>query len=197
MRRELVIASGNVHKTREIRDILKDLKGFEVLTLKSFPQYQISLEQGSTFIENARRKALHASQALGHLALADESGLVVPALNGEPGLMSARYGETDRDKRMKLLMRMRALSEEQRYAYYICVVAVATPEGNVMVEEAQCEGQVVTSERGSNGYSYDPLFIKHHYSRTFGELDEATKNRISHRRKALDKIRNQLESLGE
>jgi XTP/dITP diphosphohydrolase len=198
MNQEIVLATGNVHKGREIRDILGKFPGIEFLTFRAFPDYEAPPEDGDTFEANAIIKAKHAAQTLGKMTIADDSGLVVPALNGDPGVYSARYAgleATDRDNIRKLLGAMQGLQEEQRYAYFVCVIAIGLPDGSVVVEEAKCEGQLLEEQRGSNGHGYDPLFIKHGYSRTFAELDEATKNRISHRRKAVDKARLRLESL--
>jgi XTP/dITP diphosphohydrolase len=198
MPKELVIASGNMHKVREIRAILAETEGFEFLTLRAFPDYVPLLEEGMSLEQSVSSKARHAASALNQIVLADSSALIVPALTGQLGVgsfLDAGAQATDREKRQKLLRAMRILGEEQRHAYYVCAIAIATPGGDVWVEQAQCEGRVLTEERGSHGYGYDPLFAKHHYARTFGELDEATKNRISHRRKALDKIRPHLQAL--
>lgn len=195
---KLVIASTNLHKIREIRAILKPLLEFDYISLHDFPGYVPPEETGSTFEENAFLKATHAAAALKCWVLADDSGLVVPALNNEPGVRSARYaGEdaTDKDNRLKLLNELDRLPETERSGYYHCALALASPEGIQKQVQATCEGYLITTPRGSGGFSFDPLFVKYDYSKTFAELDEETKNRISHRRKALDKLIPTLESL--
>jgi len=195
---ELVIASRNVHKIRECRAILRQLPSLDVLSLLDFPHYTPPQETGKTFEENAWLKALHASQTLGKWVIADDSGLVVPALHGEPGVYSARYaGEnaTDKDNRRKLLEEMDHLTDADRVAFYECCIVLASPQAVVKTASAQCEGAITTEERGNRGFGYDSLFLKFEYSKTFAEIDEETKNRISHRRKALDKILLSLESI--
>ncbi len=185
----LVIASRNMHKIRELRSMLKQVPHLDVLSLLDFPDYLPPEENGKSFQEIAIQKAIHAAQTLGKWALADDSGLVVPALEGKPGIHSARYAGSDKENRHKLLQEMQALLDPQeRQAYFECWVALASPEGTVKSTQGICEGSIALEERGSQGFGYDPLFIKHEYSKTFAQLDEETKNRISHRRKALDKI---------
>jgi XTP/dITP diphosphohydrolase len=189
---ELVIASRNVHKIREFRSILKKMsKSFDLFSLIDFPQYTPLTETGTSFEENAVAKAIHAAQHLKRWVIADDSGLVVPALNGEPGVHSRRYaGEnaTDKENRKKLLAAMRDVQESSRQGYFECWIALASPEGIKKTAKGVSEGMITDKERGSLGFGYDAIFIKHEYGKTFAELEEETKNRISHRRKALDKI---------
>lgn len=195
---ELVIASTNIHKIREFRAMLKPVSRFDLLSLCDFPQYIPPEETGLSFEENAVLKALHAAKILQRLVIADDSGLVVPALNGAPGIYSARYAgknATDLDNRKKLLDQMQHLLEEDRSAYYECCIVLATPSGLKKCTRGTCEGTLLSKEKGASGFGYDPLFVKHGYSKSFAELEEATKNRISHRRKALDKILLSLDSL--
>ncbi len=195
---QLVIASHNVHKIRECRAILKTLPKLDVLSLMDFPKYALPLETGSTFEENAILKAVDAAASLNHWVIADDSGLIVPALDGAPGVFSARYAgtnATDKDNRQKLLHEMRDLKDSQRSAHFECCIALASPDGLKKCVHGICQGTIAAQERGNHGFGYDPLFIKFEYSKTFGELDEDTKNRISHRRKALDKILLILETL--
>lgn len=189
----LVIASRNVHKIRELRGMLKGRIKWDVLSLIDFPDYQPPEETGNTFEENAIQKAVHASQALSMWVLADDSGLVVPALGGAPGIHSAYYAgpsANDKDNRKKLLQEMASLTDHQRNAYFVCCLALAAPDKLKKSACAQCEGMIVEAERGRCGFGYDSLFLKHDYSKTFAELEEEVKNRISHRRKALDKLLN-------
>lgn len=195
---ELVIASKNIHKIREFKEILNKLSGFDILSLLDFPNYIPPEENGKTFEENAKIKATHAAKALNKLVLADDSGLVVPALNGQPGVYSARYAgknATDSDNRKKLLANMEQLDEPDRNAYFECCIAVASPKGLEKSICAICEGKIIRKERGGGGFGYDPLFVKNDYNKTFAELESSVKNKISHRRKAIDKILTFLESL--
>lgn len=197
---ELVIATHNLHKVREIREMLKDLKHVDVLSLHNFPDYELPEETGNTFEENARLKAEHAAKTLGKWVLADDSGLVVPALKGSPGVHSNRYaGEdaTDAENRSKLLSEMQNLHDLQRSAYFECCLVLAGPQGVKKSVNGKVEGMIAEKEKGRNGFGYDALFIKNDYDKTFAELDELTKNRISHRRKAFDKLRGILEGLKE
>ncbi len=195
---EIIVASHNLHKVREFREMLKTLKNLDVLSLVDFPDYQLPEETGTTFEENAILKAEHAAKALKKWVLADDSGLVVPAIDGRPGVYSARYaGEdaTDSENRQKLLKEMMGLEDENRHAYFECCLALASPEGIAKVATGTVEGRIALKEMGRNGFGYDPLFIKNDYVKTFAQLDEVTKNKISHRRKAFEKMAGKLESL--
>jgi XTP/dITP diphosphohydrolase len=195
---EFVIASTNIHKIREFRAMLKPFSQFDLLSLCDFPEYVPPEETGQTFEENAVLKACSAAKTLQRWVIADDSGLVVPALNGAPGVFSARYAgkdATDFDNRKKLLVQMKHLLEEDRSAFYECCIAVASPSGIKKCTRGTCEGMLLSQERGGGGFGYDPLFVKHGYNKSFAELEESTKNRISHRRKALDKILLSIESL--
>ncbi len=195
---ELVLATHNLHKIREIREMLKEIKGIDVISLRNFPDYQLPEETGETFAENAVLKAKHAAKNLNKIVLADDSGLVVPAIGGHPGVHSARYSSedaTDAENRQKLLEEMKSLNDLDRSAYFECCLTLVSPEKVTKNVSAKCEGVIGTKEKGSNGFGYDPIFIKHDYDKTFAELDEQTKNRISHRRKAFDKLIPTIESL--
>lgn len=198
---ELVLASSNVHKIRELREMLKSYKGLQhldILSLLNFPDYKAPPEDGATFKENVEIKALDAAKKLGKWVIADDSGLVIPALQGEPGVYSARYaGEeaTDAENRQKLLKQMQGLQDIQRTGYFECWLSLASPEGIKKTVSGTCEGLILEEEKGRNGFGYDPLFIKHDYDKTFSELDEQTKNKISHRRKAVEKLLPTLEAL--
>jgi XTP/dITP diphosphohydrolase len=195
---QLVIASKNIHKIRELRSMLKLYKKLDVLSLLDFPNYQPLPENQSSLEANAAQKAIHAAQTLNQWVIADDTGLVVPALQGDPGILSARYAgpqATDSDNRKKLLQAMKHLQEPDRQAYFECWLAIASPDGLKKYARGICEGTIAEQERGGRGFGYDSLFIKHEYSKTFAELEEAVKNRISHRRKALDKLHLYLESI--
>ena len=195
---ELVIASTNVHKLREFKAMLKSNLRLDLRSLRDFPDYVQPPETGVTFEENATLKATHAAAALNRWVIADDSGLVVPSLGGSPGVYSARFAgndATDADNRKLLLEKMAHLLEEDRHAYYECCIVLASPTGVKKTVRAICEGSLLTVEKGGGGFGYDPLFMKHGYNKTFAELEEAIKNRVSHRRKALDKLLPSLESL--
>lgn len=195
---QLVIASKNVHKIREYRAILKGIPNLDVLSLLDFPHFIPAEETGLTFKENASIKGLNAAKALNLWVLSDDSGLIVPALGGAPGIYSARYSglhANDTENRKKLLLDMQHLVELKRQAHYLCHLVLASPSGIKKSVEGICEGRILDEERGCNGFGYDPIFVKNEYSKTFAELEESVKNRISHRRKALDKILITLESL--
>lgn len=197
---ELVIASTNVHKVREFKTLLKGFGRFDILSLSDFPSYVPPEETGKTFEENAKLKAEHAAKTLNRWVIADDSGLVVSALKGAPGIFSARYAgknATDFENRKKLLEEMNHLMEEDRQAFFECALVLASPQGIKKSVKGICEGLLLTKDRGGSGFGYDPLFVKHGYSKTFAEIGESVKNRISHRRKALDKLMLSLESLLE
>lgn len=179
--------------------MLKDYKHLDVLSLLDFPSYVPDKEEGSSFEEIVCHKAVHAAHALNKWTLADDSGLVVPALQGAPGITSSRYaGElaTDAENRHKLLKDMEHILEPHRQGYFECWIAIASSEGLKKCVRGLCEGMILTEERGSYGFGYDPLFIKHDYGKSFAEIEENLKNRISHRRKAFDKLHVFLSSLG-
>lgn len=194
---EIVIASSNLHKIREFREMLKPFR-LDVLSLLNFPNYAPQPEEGNTFQEIAASKAEHAAKTLNKWVLADDSGLIVPALQGQPGIKSRRYaGEdaTDSENRKKLLEAMSHLKGQQREAYFECCLALASPSGLKKSVTGTCQGTILNEERGRNGFGYDSIFVKNEYDKSFGEIDEVTKNRISHRRKAIEKLSVLLESL--
>lgn len=188
---KLLIASTNLHKVREFRSMLKPVKLLDIYSLLDFPEYKPLEEIGDSFEDIAGAKALHAARHCNILTLADDSGLVVPALKGEPGIFSARYageGATDQENRKKLLLKMNGLKDDARYAYFVCAIAFASPEKIIKVVSGKCEGHILEEARGGNGFGYDSLFLKHDYGKTFAEMDEALKNRISHRQKAFSRM---------
>lgn len=196
---DILLASSNSHKVREFKDMLKRFPHIELLSFHQFADYEPPEEKGQTFLENATLKAEHAAKHFNRWVLADDSGLVVPALKGEPGVHSRRYAgdnATDTDNRRKLLEAMKHLrNPEERAAYFECCLVVAHPKGLKKIFIGICEGYIAPQERGRHGFGYDPLFIKHDYDKTFGELDESVKNRVSHRRKAFERLTTFLETL--
>ena len=193
---DLIIASTNMHKVRELRALLSQNKKFDLYSLIDFPDYVQPPETGKTFEDNALLKAQHAAMHLKKWVLSDDSGLVVPALEGRPGVFSARYaGESasDKENRKKLLKEMEGLEGVGRSAYFECCIVLCSPEGVSKSVRGTVEGTILTAERGKQGFGYDSLFVKHDYSHSFAELDESIKNRISHRSKAMDKLKMLLE----
>ena len=190
MSRELVIASKNAGKIREIRQIYSDLS----LSIVEDPALPEVVEDGSTFAENARKKAVEIARHAGKWALADDSGLEVDALGGAPGIHSARWsGKGDEANNDKLLAELRDVPAPARTARYRAVVVVAAPDGRVVAEAGgSCEGLIGFERRGAGGFGYDPLFVVPQFGRMMAELDAATKNSISHRGEALRRLREPL-----
>src|SRR5438552_3712814 len=158
----LVVGTRNKKKRDEIAEILRDL-GSELRDLSSFPDAPEVEETGKTFAENARKKASELAVALGHWVLGEDSGLVVPRLQGRPGVYSARYAGKQGDdaaNNARLLAELAPLPEDRRAAYYVCVAALADPDGEIRaVTEGRCHGVITKDYRGSNGFGYDPLFL--------------------------------------
>jgi XTP/dITP diphosphohydrolase len=194
--KQLLIATGNNGKLRELRELLSDLP-LELLSLNDFPNIRTVPETGLTFIENATLKATGYARQTGVLTLADDSGLVIDALNGAPGVWSARYLSEAANYDARNAALLTALKETRsRSARFVCAVAVADEHGELLnVFEAVCEGQISKSVRGSEGFGYDPIFIPAGYDRTFGELTSDVKNVISHRARAIAAAREYLVSL--
>ena len=191
----LVIATRNKGKTAEIRSLLE---GFpvEIRNLDDFGPIPEVEEDGETFDDNAYKKASFAAKVLGFPALADDSGLTVDALGGAPGVYSARYaGEdaTDEDRWRKLLEEMKGKND--RKAAFECVVSIAVPGGAALTYEARCEGVIAEKPSGENGFGYDPVFYYPPLKKTFAELTQEEKNRISHRGKALQEIRDEFDKV--
>ncbi|MBN1269216.1 MAG: XTP/dITP diphosphatase [Kiritimatiellae bacterium] len=186
---KLVLATRNPHKLREIREIFA-LPGLEIVSALDFPDVPEVVEDGDTFQENAIKKAMVLAMATKHWALADDSGLEVDALGGEPGVRSARFaGEpVDYEANNRRLLEL-LKDESNRRARFRCVLALSSPGGRVQIVEGTCEGTITREARGSSGFGYDPLFVPDGYSRTFAEMDAAEKNKLSHRARALEKAR--------
>lgn len=183
----LLVATTNPGKTREFSDLLNEM-GIDWVTPLDLGQPPLNVEEsGETYEDNARLKAMAYRRHFNMPVLADDSGLEVDALNGEPGIRSARYGgpnASDADRRRILLDKLRDVPPP-RTARFRCVVAVADAQGNVRATEGVCPGEVGFEERGSNGFGYDPIFYLPEYGQTMAELPSEIKNRISHRGRAL------------
>lgn len=183
---KIVFASGNKGKLMEASEIFK---GFEIVPISAFSAWHAPDENGSTFLRNAVIKAEAAAEAAeGEIVLADDSGLVVPALNGAPGIFSARFSAegTDAANRKKLLCELSKVSD--RSAYFICTAVLIFPDRTVIAAEGRCCGKIIETERGNNGFGYDPVFVPEGYGKTLAELSEEEKNEISHRGKAFRKL---------
>lgn len=193
----LLLGTRNPGKVKEITSILED-SGWSFCSLNDFHDAGLAEENGVTYSENAIAKARFYAAATGLWALADDSGLEVDALGGAPGVFSARYaGEnrSDAERRELLLSEIAKVTDRERRARFVSVVAIASAEGTVLnVAEGICEGVINFAPRGEGGFGYDPLFVPDGYDQTFAELPEDVKNRISHRARALMKTRDFLAS---
>ncbi len=190
MTRPIVIASRNAGKIREILHALAGLPA-DLAVRDDLPEV---VEDGATFAENARKKAVETARFAGLWALADDSGLEVDALGGAPGVRSARWsGEGPGGNNLKLLAELRGVPAAARTARYRAVVVVAAPDGTVVAEaEDACEGLIGFEPKGKGGFGYDPLFVVPRLQRTMAELAPDEKNALSHRGKALEKLRGPL-----
>lgn len=188
MVRVIVLATRNSGKIREFQQLLKDFP-VEIKNLNDFGPIPEVEEDGKTFDENAYKKALFTAKALGLPAIADDSGLVVDALGGAPGVKSARYaGEnaTDKANLDKLLEQMK--DKDDRRAAFECVISIAVPSGPALTYEGRCEGEIAQTPKGTSGFGYDPVFFYPQYNKTFAELNSDEKNRVSHRGRALGEV---------
>lgn len=187
---DLVIATRNQGKLKEIRRLLAEVQ-VEVVGLDAFADLPEVLEDGDTFEANARKKAQTVARLTGRTTLADDSGLVVAALKGEPGVHSARYaGEQagDSDNNEKLLSALHGVPLSERQAAFHCVMALCWPDGTCSTFNGEVSGLILESPRGAGGFGYDPLFLVREYGKTMAELPLEVKNRISHRGQALRKV---------
>jgi len=184
----LLLATRNEAKLAELRRILAPLVDAEVVGLSDFPAYEERPETGATFMENALQKAREAVRRTGLPAVADDSGLAVDALNGMPGVLSARWAGRGRDDGANLrlvLDQIADVPDERRGAAFLCAAALVTPGGEERVVEGRLDGTIVREPRGSGGFGYDPIFRPHGAFRTTAEMDPAEKDAISHRGRAF------------
>ncbi|MEG1523616.1 MAG: XTP/dITP diphosphatase [Clostridia bacterium] len=193
---KLIIASNNAHKVVEIREILsQDFS--EMVTLKEAGLDIDVVEDGKTFLENAVKKAETVLIASGFsAALADDSGLIVDAIGGAPGVYSARYageGHNDTDNNAKLMQDMSSVSDERRSCRFACAIALARLGRETVTAIGYCEGRLLREAHGNNGFGYDPYFYYEPFSKTFAELSPEQKNSISHRKRALEALKEKLE----
>ena len=195
----IVLATRNRKKAEEMKKILEQgaMYSVNIFTLNDFPECPDVKEDGNTFEENAIKKAVHASKCTGMTAIADDSGLEVDALNGAPGVFSARYaGEVadDRANLGKLLKEMKHIPYEKRSARFVCCIALVS-RGDVQTFFGYAKGRIGTEHRGKKGFGYDPVFYPEGYDITFAEMSEEKKNAISHRYKALKELQKYLASV--
>ena len=186
---KLVIASGNTGKIEEFRAYLADLG----VTLILKPDSIDVEETGTTFIENAHLKASQVAIATGEWAIADDSGLEVIALNDAPGVLSARYADTDSDRMNRVLSELSHHSN--REAQFVCAIAIASPDGAIVADAIGfCKGAIANAPRGNHGFGYDPIFLIPEFQQTFGEIPPEVKAKISHRANALSILRSKLQN---
>ena len=195
---DLVIASRNLKKTAELAALLSPLE-LRVVSVAEFTGVPEVIEDGATFAANAAKKASQTALSLDRWALGEDSGLMVDALSGAPGVYSARYSgaaATDASNNQQLIRELRDVPEPHRGAKYVCHVAVADPQGIVRLTiERTCRGRIIADARGTNGFGYDPHFLIREYHRTFGELSPRVKQQLSHRARALQALLPQLQRL--
>lgn len=197
--RRLVLATNNKGKVKEFQKLLSE-HGFEVIALSQLPEIPEVEETGHTFKENAELKAVTIAKATGDFTLADDSGLEVDYLNGEPGVYSARFAGPEKNDQAnidKLLRLLEGVPWEARGARFKAVIALANPKGETQSVEGICEGKIAQEPSGNGGFGYDPIFYLPEFHQTFAELNLEIKNQISHRGKAIAKIKDVLAGLGE
>lgn len=196
--KQIIIATKNEGKVREFKDFFRAYD-IEVLSLYDLGSELPDIEEtGATFEENAALKAEQISSILHKTVLADDSGLMVDALDGAPGIYSARYaGEEKNDdaNNQKLLHALKDVPEEKRTAKFVCVLAVSVPNEETVFKIGTCEGRIAYNSQGENGFGYDPLFIPEGYTETMAEISSEEKNRISHRSNAIKKLENWVKDI--
>lgn len=206
MKRRILVATTNPGKLAELSDLLETInQQIEWCGLKSFPHVGEVVEDGRTFVENAQKKALGYAQATGLWTIADDSGLVVDALNGEPGVYSARYAadvcssdnrkDIDIANTQKVLIHLKDTPDKDRTARFMCSLCLAAPGAILLETEGAVEGMINHSPVGENGFGYDPIFYIPSLNQTAAQLDHQEKNRISHRGQAIAKLKPLLENL--
>lgn len=196
---KLLLASRNAGKLAELGRILHGAGDWQVIGLTDVPEFPEAPETGATFAENALAKARDAAAATGLVAVADDSGLAVDALNGMPGVLSARWSGRHGDDRANtelLLGQLGDVPDERRGGAFVCAAALVTPDGTEIVEHGQWRGHIVRAPRGTNGFGYDPIFVPEGEQRTSAELSPAEKDAASHRGRAFRALLPHLHRLG-
>ena len=195
--RELIVATKNQGKLREIRELLKGLP-LKVTSLADYPSSPEIIEDGKTFADNAIKKAVTIGCFTNKLVMGEDSGLEVKALGNRPGVYSARFSgaqATDQSNNQKLIASLKGIPTSKRGARYRCFAAICDGEKLIGVVDGSCSGMITTEARGQNGFGYDPFFLIKRYQKTFGELPPEVKAKISHRARALKKLRKLLEKI--
>ena len=184
---EILIATNNLGKVKEIKDIL-DGRQIKILTMKDFPHLPKIEEDGKTYKENAFKKARKILEYTGKICLADDSGLEIDYLKGKPGIYSSRWGNSDEERINKVLRLLKNVPMDKRNAKFVCVVVLVFPDGKTHMVKEECKGIIEFQPKGKSGFGYDPIFLVSEYNKTFAELGDKIKNRISHRGKAMRKM---------
>jgi len=184
---EILLATNNSGKIREIKDIVNNYE-IKILTMKDFPYLPEVEEDGKTYQENAFKKASKISKYTGKICLADDSGLEIDYLRGEPGIYSSRWGNSDEERINKALKLLKNIPKNERNAKFVCVAVLFTPSGKIYTVEEECKGSITFNPKGEDGFGYDPIFLVSEYGKTFAELGNKIKNQISHRGKAMRKM---------
>lgn len=198
--RKLVVSTGNQHKIEEIKKILKDLP-IEVVSKKEIGLGGLNIvEDGETLEENSIKKAKGLAEKIDYMVLADDSGLFVDALNGQPGVYSSRYGGeegNDEKNNKKLLDELKDTPIEKRTSKFKAVIVLITEEKEIKIVKGECKGKIAFENKGYNGFGYDPLFLPEGYNKSFAELGEDIKNKISHRARALENLKLEIQKIIE
>jgi len=191
---KIFLATGNQHKIEEIKDIFSNIENVEILSIRDGIEIPEVEEDGETFEANSQKKARLISSYLNMIAIADDSGLCVDALDGEPGVYSARYSGTGDDLENNKLLIRNLQGKENRAAKFVSVISLAKPNGEIYSFRGEIEGKIIDEAKGSTGFGYDPYFYVEQYQKTLAELPEL-KNKISHRAKALEKLKEELKNI--
>ena len=184
---EILIATNNLGKVKEIKDILDD-RQIKILTMKDFPHLPKIEEDGKTYKENAFKKARKISEYTGKICLADDSGLEIDYLKGKPGIYSSRWGNSDEERINKVLKLLKDVPINKRKAKFVCAAVLVFPDGKTYMAKEECNGIIGFQPKGKHGFGYDPIFLVSEYNKTFAELGDKIKNQISHRGKAMRKM---------
>lgn len=191
---EILIATNNLGKVKEIKDIL-DSPEIKILTMKDFPPLPKIEEDGKTYQENAFKKARKVSEYTGKICLADDSGLEIDYLEGKPGIYSSRWGNSDEERINKVLRLLENVPKNKRNAKFVCVVVLVFTDGKIYMVKEECKGSIIFNPKGEQGFGYDPIFLVPEYDKTFAELGDKIKNQISHRGKAMRRMINIINEL--
>ncbi len=195
MKTTLLLATRNLKKQKELQDLTAG-GDWHVVTLRDFPDCPEVIEDGGSFLENAKKKAVETSRHTGCLTLADDSGLEVDALHGAPGIYSARYargeGSTDEDNLRRVLAELGDTPEERRTARFVCAAVIARDGEALFSTSRSVEGRIAFAPRGENGFGYDPIFFYPPFGQTFAEIDARRKHSVSHRGQAMNEVKNFL-----